>query len=259
MQPLAVHEGDLVGEGPAEQVVRECEPHGVTLDRRGDDPGAFGLIERVDQFDLRKLPQRLEQLEAELATEQSNGGEEPTRALVKRRQAGLDRQPDTLGNIDVARLEGLPTGPRNQETFVCELEHDLAEEERVSLRRLIEHLDDVGRRSASRDPPEQCLDVRRCEVVEHDRSHELASLQSRKRVAQDRGNSFVARIGRGEEDRQIGKTHREGLQEQERVLVGPVDVVDHDDDRPHVRQGREHFDDGTKQVAAFLARRDVGR
>ena len=128
VQPLPVHEGDPVGERPADQVVRKREPNRLALDRRGDDAGAFGLVEGVDQLVLRELLQCLEQLETEVAPEETDRGEDPTRVVTERLQAVLDRESGTLGDIDVAEKDRPPTPTRNQQTFVRELAEHRVEE-----------------------------------------------------------------------------------------------------------------------------------
>ena len=151
----------------------------------------------------------------------------------RRRHAGLQRLARAGQRDRAARLRQRPVG----EPVVEQVAH----EQRVAARALDQHLDEVGRR---RRRGEADLEVRRDRAGGQPRERDLLALPPHAEVVHEGGDGrFAVRPGRPEraDQQQPGglATAQQRRDQVERGVVGPVQVLEHQD---HRRGGAERVE-----------------
>ena len=237
VQPLAAHGGHLVEQRLAHELVCEREPHDAASTRH-EQAGSFGFVDRVDELVLGQIAQRVRKSKPKSRpighTAVSTAG-----VVLQCLQPALDREADALGDFEVESIEiAAPAGLVEQDVLLDELLHDLTEEERVAVRRLVEGADE---RAGGGAPPTAC----RRSPTSVRSSAPMSMVSTRWRwcswasVAMQWHRADSASSGRcrrrGSAARQLGG---EVLEEHERRTIGPVQIVEQDQDGEARRGGR---------------------
>ena len=149
MQPAPALRADVVVERLADEAVREAvrADRGRPLD---DDAELDGLAERAVEVGGLELADALQRVEPELAADDRGGAQQLARALGQRREAVADRLAHAVGDPqrgDLLLAVQSPLGAQQP--------HDLVDEERVALGRVVDRAHDArpmgaGRRRARR-------------------------------------------------------------------------------------------------------------
>ncbi len=256
VQADALRRAHLVVERLADERVREAMPSDGLGDL-GDDARADRFVEPFEELLGRRPGERREHVEAELATDRRRdaqhlvaGGGEPLQPSPDHLAHALRH--GELGAGDLSLGAEAPFG--HQET------HDLADEERIALGLAVHRRDELGRRCR----PRRHLDVARHVVLGEAAQGETASHGLAGQVAERLEQRMLAaelHVAIGADHEEPRRTHlaRQELQQQERRLIGPLDVVQDEDQRLRAGGVPQKGGDAVEEPEARLLGLERGR
>ncbi len=151
-QPAALR-AEVVVERLADQPVREA----VRAERRrplGDHAAVDGLAERVVELAGVAAADALQRVDAKLAPDHRRGVEQLERAVGQRLEAVADRLAHAVGDPHGGDLRGVVEAPLR-----AQQPHDLVDEERVALGRVVDRPHDAVGRAPAGDALDDLADV----------------------------------------------------------------------------------------------------
>ena len=246
--------------GPAERRVERLANQrvgeGVAARSTGlllDDPALRGLLERVEQALAGQLGKGVEHLDRERPADRGGHRHDAARGRRQSGKAPLDRLPHAVRDAELGeRGQTPPFGPLDR-VRVDEVAQDLLDEERVALGFAVKRVREMRRRRA----PEPAGDHRR----------DVAPVQAPQPQPLDGSLAVQVREHRDQRLAQLGLAigaddqHALGLdrahdvrQEQCGRLVRPVQVLEHQHDRPRSRRVREQRAGGLEQAEPLVLR-----
>ena len=173
-----------------------------------------------------------------------------------------EHEPHTLRYLGVADLEARPPTSFviEQSPVVAEVAEQFLGEERVALRLGIDEVDQLGRSVASRAGGEYRPNLvdRHQPGPEIDRSH-IPKQRTDRRGQGPPGFQFVVAEGPDDQQRQARRTITEVTQQQQRRLVGPVQILVGEHHRLIVCRPVDELADTMEHVPPLLLRSEVGR
>ena len=204
-----------------------------------EDPAAQRGVEALEDLGLRPAEHAGERREAKPAADDGGGAERLDHVLVERREPAPDRVAHAVGERQRAvERAGVVQAPLTSQEL-----HDLVDVERVARARRV----DVGhelRGDALRPTRRQAAGARGGEPADVVAVQSLQRQPRRRpREPAERGGELVAgvrlevAVGGDRQQRHVGQRARDELQRQQGGGVGPVQVVEDDDERPAVRDG----------------------
>ena len=205
VEPSAAVRGESFVDRLAYERVRER----VRAHDRGylpEEPGAHGVVQRLEDALLVEVGHRVEHVETELAADHRGRGEHPVRGLGESGEALGDDPAHSTGNAEPVELRpGDPLAILLVDVAVlCEVAQRLADEERVSFRSISKCLRErqrSGIRSLARAGIEQCRDVGVVEPGEANVANHMLAIERDEHVGErcERRRRFVA-VRREQED-----------------------------------------------------------
>lgn len=259
VQPRAPRRAEALEQGVANERMRELVASGLA--RGVDDPAAQRHLEPIE-YCARRLPEHAgERVQAELAADHGGRAERLQHEGLQRVQAPADRVAHAFGQRQRARRGRAVV----QTSLGGEQLHELVDEERVAGARLVDGRDELrrdrralARAKAPRPRLRQQTDVVAAEALER---------QARRgaREAAEGGREIGARVRLGvavrgdRQQRDVRQRARDELQREQRRGVGPVQVVEHDDERTLLRDRRQQRRERVEEPEASLVGVQLGR
>jgi hypothetical protein len=222
--------------------------HEPAVDHLGETGGARGAGHEVHVERLARHGRRV-------------GG----RARLAGQLGGADQDgvPDARGERHLLRLRQLEPAPSlAQRARHPQRAGELLDVERQALRAVVDGAHERGRRRGGEHSYQQLARLVLVERVEHDLVESPASSQLVPEPAQHVvAREAVGPVGRDHEQGQPADRLRERRQEVERGLVGPLEVVEHDQRAVlgHAREGRMHGLEQRRAVAHGGGLPDLGQ
>ena len=239
----------------------ELEALAPALDRR-DQPGPFRLLEPVDQLVLARARDRLEQRDVEDAPDERGRREELAGLVAQPFQPPADHQPHGLGNVELRDVDvGAPVTLRVEQAALLEqvLEH-LLDEEGVAVALVVDRTDQPFGRLLAGQRAEHRRHAPALETPQGQPLREPAAAEVFDRARERTPHlELDVTVGAEDQDRQLGQPVGHVLEQQQRRLIGPVKVVEDDQQRSDLCRPRQEVADRVEQVAPFLLRRQVHR
>ncbi len=235
VQPHAPGEAQLLVDRLADERVGEAVAAGPRA-VLADELRCGRLLDGLEDVDARERVEALEQGEVEVAPDDGGGLQRAVRAVAQARQAAAEHLAHALRD------------PRAR-ARLAEVADDLLEEERVARGLLVER----GRELVGAEPAAHELrDVARLEPGERDALVEPLAAEVAERGGERMGARELA-LAVGADDEQRGGPRRadEVREEQQRALVGPVEVVEREHGR---RAGAQRGVDGLEEAPARALR-----
>ncbi len=235
MQCDAVTRTHLLVDRLSNQRVREAVPAGAGGDR-GDDAAVHGGREPFEQRLARDVERCREQRQIEVASGHGGGVEQIARGL------GQWRQPLADGTAHAVR----PRRRRGPVATTACLAHDLVEKERIAAAGVMQLLGDRLRYPFARRVLDEARHLVAREAAERQRTAAPAEpIEGRRRIGRPSDLRFTQ--GAEHHHRPIRKLVREKLQHVQRRQVGPVQIVE-DDQQGHAggdarQAAREHLEE----------------
>ncbi len=235
VQPHPPGEAQLLVDRLADERVGEAVAAGPRA-VLADELRGGRLLDGLEDVDARERVEALEQGEVEVAPDDGGGLQRAVRAVAQARQAAAEDLAHALRD------------PRAR-ARLAEVAHDLLEEERVARGLLVQRRRElVGAEPAAHE----LRDVARLEPGERDALVEPLAAEVAERGGERMGARELA-LAVGADDEQRGGPRRadEVREEEQRALVGPVEVVE----REHGRSaGAQRGVDGLEEAPARALR-----
>ena len=227
-----------------------------------DQMAAFGRFERIEQVVLLGARHGGERVERERAADDGRRRQHLAVLGCEQIESTAQNQSHTLRHFGVTDLEpgAPPAVVVEQPSAVAQVPEQLLGEERVAVRLGEHEIDQLGRRVASGASAEHGTDL-----VDRQQSRpEIHRANVTVQRADGRGQRSVGLqlvVAKGADDQQRETRRSTGLvtQQQQRRLVGPVQVLVDEHHRLVVRRPFDELSDAMQHVAALLLRCEVRR
>jgi hypothetical protein len=229
-------------------------------------PVRFRLLDHVEEHVLAVLAGRLEQLEVEGPSEHGRGGEHSPAVGAQAVEPAADDEADPLGHIELADGERGPeaAGLVEQAAFLDEeLEH-LLDEEGVALRLAVDDLHQRRRGALTAHGLQHLGRFRHWHAPERDPPAVAPAEEILEGPGQGAADVRLAVAVRPHhEDRGLGQALSQVLNQQQRRLVGPLQVVENEQDGTVGRRPQQDVPDPVEEHPPLLfggqleRRRDV--
>ena len=234
---LAARDAERAVERLAHERVRER----VAAGGLDDEPRLERLLERDDHLVLVAVSHRPQRREVELAAEHGGVGERRPAPFREPREAPQQHLPHALGHADLVGGQGLrPAAGLEQ------VPHDLLDEEGVAVGLGADRADQCRRRLVPGLVGDQRGDGRLVEAGERDDLEQPVAPQVGEQLA-ELGRRLALALRADDQQRRLVLGAQDVAQELERRTVGPVQVVEHEQDRragsgvaQEPRDGLEH-------------------
>ena len=224
---------------------------------RLDQGRAFGLLERVQQLILLEPSRGEQELETGAPTGDGGRGERPAGGVADPFESAFNHQ--TYGRWHIGVSDRDPVAPAavliEQEAELLEVQEHLFDEERVALS-LVVHQGDKRRRCR---PPGAAFEQHR-DVVPRQRTETHLDGQAPAGQVFERAQRAATRRditgteARDEEQRDRRSELREGGDELQTRLIGPVEVLEAQEQRLAQRGALDEAPHAVQQIPAFLIR-----
>ncbi len=216
-----------------------------------------GLVEGVEQDITGRAARSLDHREVELGADDRR----PTQGVVgdvrQARQASADHLADAFGDADLG--EGEVAGPvvvaLHEEAGLHQVAQHLAHEERVALGLGVHRSGQLHRGGLERMAGGRLHERGDAAAVEADQV-QPADPGLPAEIAEGLGQrvgpvEVGVPVGGQDEHPQRGDRPQEVAEQEQRRLVGPVEVVEHQDHRVGLRRGRQQVGDGLEHAVAL--------
>ena len=230
----------------------------IAPDRLGhllDDPGGDRLLEDAEEPFLLHVRDPLERLEAELPSHDRGGGQHLDPRLAEPPEPPADHVAHALRQAHV--LDPRPTRPLHpvaaEEALVDEVADDLLDEEGVPLGLAADRAGERLRHLLAAECHEHRLDVVLGQTPQEN-ALDGAFLPERRQHRGQRmpGRHFDVAVRGDHQQARRGQLAGEEAEQEQRRRVGPVEVVEDEDERPRPSGAREERREGIKQPKARL-------
>ena len=238
---------ELRVDGLANQRVREAVAAWVSGDA-GDHVEIDGRREQIEQLPAARAGDRGQERKVELPSRHGRGGEHGASLGREGRQALQDGAADAARDGEAARRRREPVALLQASPS---LSHDLVEEEGVALGLAMQSAGDGGRDGVSRDRLDEPRDLGGGEAAQHQLAPPPSNARQRlgdRRIAA----RFGLAIGPHDDHRCVGELVGQEVEEQQRRLIGAVEILEHEQ---HGRRFRDPPEKGGRVLEEVKARR----
>ena len=198
------------------------------------------LLEEVEHVILVGIEHTADHLEREPAGHRGTDRQHPVAVVAEPRQPPPDHLAHALGELFGDTGSDPVAFDARERAALGEVPQDLRDEERVSFGLAVHRFREDCRRLLVADRLDERLHLVAIEPAQEDALVQMLSPQNRNRVGQwVRAVELDVSIRAHDQDALAAKVAREVLQQQQRRLVGPVQVVEHQHDRARSRRVRE--------------------
>jgi hypothetical protein len=258
VQPRAARGAEALQQRVAHERVRELVAAGVAAGV--DDPAAQRHLEPLEHRFGRLAQHAREWVQAELAADHGGGTERFQHDRLQRVQAPADRVAHAIGQ----RQRTVGGAAVVQASLRGEQLHELVDEERVARARLV-HRRDEPRRDRLALAAAQPACARLCQQPDLVATQALER-QPRRSAGQsaERGREIGPRVrlgvavGGDRQQRDVGQRASDKLQRQQRRGIGPVQVVEDDDEGALLGDRRQQRDERVEEPEARLVGVELG-
>ena len=247
VQQAAALRAEVVVERVSDEPVREA----VDAQRRGAldeharaDRGAQGGV----QLGGVAVADALQGVEAKLAPDDRRRAQQLACGLGKRLEAVANRLAHAVGNPHGGDVGGVV-----EASLGAEQAHDLVDEERVALGRLVDRAHDAIGRAAARDALDDRGDVGLAQPAQRQPLTVADDVAQRRRQLCVQSGLGLA-IGADHEDRGVAHVDGEEAEQQQRRMIGAVQVVEDEDERRLTGRGAQQRRDRVEELKARRVR-----
>ena len=247
----------------ADQLVGEQEPVLVGGAREwGHEPGPFGLVEGAEEGVGGQFTEGLEELVGEGPPDDGGGGERPAPVVPQAFQAPAEHQAQALRDAKVVDVDHgeEPSALVEQAALLGEVLEDLLGEEGVALGLGVDRGHERRRRLLPGQRGQQGGDAVLREAFEADRLGPASAQQALERTGEGMGGRDLGvAIGPHRQHRQPGESLGQVLDEEEGALIGPMQVVEDEEQRPGGGGPGQDVAEAVEEVVPLLLRRKLQR
>ena len=222
----------------------------------------FGRLERVEEIVLVGAGDSGQRVEGERPADDRRGRQHLAVLGAELVQASSEDQPDALRDLGVADLESGPPVSMfvHDAAAVAEVAEKFLGEERVPLRFGVDEVDEFGRSVAAGAGGQQCSDFLLAEEpgAEVDRA-DVAEQRADGSGQRSSGFQLVVAVRADDKHRKARRPGADVAQEQQRRLVGPVEILVGEHHWLVVCGAFDELADPVKHVATFLLRGQIRR